>query len=320
MIADRPDVTENRAATIDDEAQIRSMVNRLEQRERLARRNALLYTLLPVLAAIGLLVLTGWQVQKASQDVAVSQAALSGTQKTLSVAEANLSAANQQIEVVQKKLIENSRLLTDTLIRSTQAIGDLNKATLQLAEQQKALDAKQAQLDNLQKQTDQFKLQIGDLSRQLSLASQIKNDIYQGHPEMLLKHIMNMGDQNQIRIGVADLLQLIVRNLDVPWKIDGISFKEGVNSPTYAALILSMEKLLSAPDNLPIDQATLMKLVPTGSKRLQMGDLVYYGEGYALFYFEDEQGQKVVIGMTPLGVVALNYDFAQPTGFASPFH
>ena len=36
--------------------------------------------------------------------------------------------------------------------------------------------------------------------------------------------------------------------------------------------------------------------------------------GMTFFYFEDEQGQKLVIGMSPFGVVALNYNFAEPLG------
>jgi hypothetical protein len=53
----------------------------------------------------------------------------------------------------------------------------------------------------------------------------------------------------------------------------------------------------------------LQKALPRRSKPL-VGDVVFYQAGYTMFYYEYRGGSPFVIGMTPLGVLALKPDFA----------
>jgi hypothetical protein len=39
------------------------------------------------------------------------------------------------------------------------------------------------------------------------------------------------------------------------------------------------------------------------------------GVGYVLFYYLDREGRPFVIGMTPMGIAALEPEFATPVGY-----
>jgi len=58
----------------------------------------------------------------------------------------------------------------------------------------------------------------------------------------------------------------------------------------------------------------MQSLPPTATP--EVGDLVFYPAGYALFRFEDGRGSPFVIGMTPQGIIALDPDFSKPIGAA----
>lgn len=299
---------------IESEEHFQKLVEQVEQRDRRARRRALFLTLIPILVAAGLLWFTGWQVQKASQELADSQAALAQTTQTLSAAEAALTKAQEKLGTaqvdnaeIQKELEVNSRILTDTLATATQVKQEL----VNLSE---AYNQKKTEFDNLQRDADAIHQWLDSFP---VLSKDYKLNYYTGDILELDKFIAELDYYDEIRDGVFDLWKNLFAHLDVPWKINGRSFEEGVNSPTYVAMLL---KLIPQPVSLSIDQETLKQLLPLQNKQPQIGDVVYYEAGMTLFYFKDYSGRPLVIGMTPVGVVALNYDFAEPLGIGDYFH
>jgi hypothetical protein len=311
---DEPDVRrgdEGKNRMIESEEQLKKMMEQAGERERRARRNALLYTLVPVALAIGLLVVTGWQVKKASQALADSLAQFAEKQAALSVVEAALTDTNKTLTSVRTDLTNTN----NTLIAANQQITLTNEqkraAQDELTQVRETLTATTNKLNDTETQLKKLEKQVAELSEQLKLAKHF--DDYYYHGDLMTdvyKNAWNMDYQGSARPGVGALADKIFDNLEIDFRINGTSFTEGVNSPTYVAMILG----LMSPPALSIDQGALMQFLPLQKKEPQVGDVVYYDDGLTLFYFEDEQGQKLVMGMTPFGVVALNYDFATPLG------
>ena len=118
---------------------------------------------------------------------------------------------------------------------------------------------------------------------------------------------------------LARILEL--RNRKVGWKLGGQRPEEGFDYPSFATYILHDVGTLP---NQGVPGETLV----AASRRLydslppapspQVGDLVFYPSGYAMFYFLDQRQQPFVIGMTPMGIAALNPDFARPDGYRRP--
>lgn len=111
---------------------------------------------------------------------------------------------------------------------------------------------------------------------------------------------------------------------EIKWKLNGKSPEEGFDSPGYAAFALRRVRgvpsiNLSDIGNINVRQQLLEKLPqkPPASSH-QTGDLIFYEGGFTMFYFvqdEDSTSQRsdrkeFVIGMTPLGIIALKKDFA----------
>ena len=126
---------------------------------------------------------------------------------------------------------------------------------------------------------------------------------------------------------VFGLLENILNNRDIKWHLNGKSPEEGFDSPGYAAYALkragkAQSVSFSDIGNSSIRQQLLAELPqkPINSP-LQSGDLIIYKGGFSMFYFVEEQRERsasshesrkreFVIGMTPLGVTALQKHFA----------
>lgn len=113
------------------------------------------------------------------------------------------------------------------------------------------------------------------------------------------------------------ILEKILQSEGTRWRLNGKSVEEGFDSPGYAAYILNEVGTtridLSQAETVSIKFKLLDALQPERLYApLQSGDLIVYQNGYAMFYFTfDVKDQNdFVIGMTPLGVTALEKDFA----------
>ncbi len=220
---------------MDGEEQLKKMILRAEQRERKRRRNVLLYTLVPVALAIGLLVVTGWQVQKASQALATSEATLKNNQATLSVVEATLTDTNKTLSTVRSDLTNtnNTLVAANNLVTSTKnQAADAQKELIQLRQTLTktniTLNEKNDQLVKLQKQVD-------ELSAQLKLAKHFEDYYYPGDLMTdVYKHAWNMAYDGRARPGIGELADKNFNNMEVDFRINGTSFAEGlIPRPTW---------------------------------------------------------------------------------------
>lgn len=103
---------------------------------------------------------------------------------------------------------------------------------------------------------------------------------------------------------VDDIFSMKYQN--VPWKLGGTSPETGFDSPSFAAyLLIRKNKIIDVDFS---DRYRLRELIPPAD-RPKNGDLIFYDTGYTMFYFKDRTGHPFCIGMTPLGIVALEIEF-----------
>ena len=102
---------------------------------------------------------------------------------------------------------------------------------------------------------------------------------------------------------ILDIIDMKYSN--VGWKLNGYSPEAGFDSPSFAAYLLNKNDLLKIE---PSQRYRLPEILPeTNDPRI--GDLIFYDSGYAMFYFRDRNGHPFCIGMTPLGIAALEINF-----------
>ena len=172
------------------------------------------------------------------------------------------------------------------------------------ADLKSALDratALQARVTELNSQVAQSQTQIKTLSEQLAASKKALAEALN-----LEKYVYDLkwGDLKEMYVdyGPASEILGVVENLKnrVHWGMSNTA-AGGYNSPGFAKLVLQQLNRIPANGdlgNLPRDTGA-----PHG------GDIVVYSSGYHLFYFRDRAKREFVVGMTPFGVVSLNYDF-----------
>lgn len=102
------------------------------------------------------------------------------------------------------------------------------------------------------------------------------------------------------------ILDIIRMKMDgVSWKLNGYSPETGFDSPGFAAWLLNKNEILRIE---PSRRYRLPEMLPE-TDNPQIGDLIFYDSGYAMFYFRDRYGHPFCIGMTPLGIAALEINF-----------
>jgi len=116
------------------------------------------------------------------------------------------------------------------------------------------------------------------------------------------KSLLSVSDSRQERL-ILDIIGMKMEG--VGWKLNGYSPEDGFDSPSFAAWLLNKNELLRIE---PSQRYRLPEMLPeTDNPRI--GDLVFYDSGYAMFYFRDRNGHPFCIGMTPLGIAALEINF-----------
>lgn len=116
------------------------------------------------------------------------------------------------------------------------------------------------------------------------------------------KSLLSVSTSKQERL----ILDIIGMKMDgVGWKLNGYSPEDGFDSPSFAAWLLNKNELLRIE---PPQRYRLPEMLPE-TENPRIGDLVFYDSGYAMFYFRDRYGHPFCIGMTPLGIVALEINF-----------
>jgi cell wall-associated NlpC family hydrolase len=223
--------------------------------------------------------------------VAVAAVFLWFTLQKLSDAQTRLATVEEHIEkaVAAQMAAEEARDAAETQRATAEEV----KAVAEKAriDAEGRLAEAQANVAQLTTQVAALNDQIGDLQLKLKEALNLEKHIYQ----------LNWDDLKMIAASSGSAYQVIevierLRN-DVRWGMSNTT-EGGFNSPGFARFV--WQKLGRSPpyEQLPRDR---------GDPR--PGDIVIYKSGYAMYFFLDYDRKPFVVGMTPFGVAALNYDF-----------
>ncbi len=291
------------------EGKLQSLLAQIEAREQAARRRALLYTLIPILVAAGLIAFSLWQINQAGRQLATVNGSLGNTNAQLSTAQAELTHTQKELSAAQGDLKTAQQQLVDMQAQLKTAQKQIGAAQEQLKEAQQQVKTLTASVQAYQAQTAQQVTQIDDLNATIAnlqanpAAASVQQNRYLGQPTSAVPSLVGAYPRQ------AQLLEdLLASQGKVAWKPGGASLKEGFDSPSFAAYLLVQRDLISTP--LTEARYILPQLLERAA-RPQPGDLVFYKPGYVMFYFLDPSGKPFVIGMTPDGVLALQLNFAE---------
>jgi hypothetical protein len=257
---------------------IESLARNVEQYEQKARRRAWLSTLVPLLFGGVLLGYTIWQVQFYGQKLTFVQGQLNETTQELGTTINDLENTREQLG---------------------QADTDLGAIQDQLAQTQKDLEQTRGELEKTKQELEEATQALKDVN--VFIANSYPVDIFAlkgGLPG-------EYPPQEDVLLDITEL-----QFMGTPWNRNGFSEEEGFNSPNFAVYMLQKHGIISDEYGPAARPWEFLRPVTEPS----MGDLVYYEGGYTMFYYELEDG-PFVIGMTPIGILSLDPDFAPPLGY-----
>jgi len=212
-----------------------------------------------------------------------------------------LEDAHQQLTKVTNQVAATSAL-------HFAAQRDLEKAQRDLKAAQDALKSEADRAAALQNQVTALQAQLATLMKQLAEALDLGKHVYKLEWGGLKEMATTIG----AAVNVLDVIEQL--KSQVHWGMSNTP-AGGYNSPGFAKLVLQRLNKLPADGNLDS--------LPHNPGAPVVGDIVVYEGGYHLFYFKDHAQKEFVIGMTPFGVLSLNYDFGKRvmilrTGYPAP--
>jgi hypothetical protein len=297
---------------MDNEAQFERMLERTRAVEQKVRRRGLLLTLIPIFFALTLLGFMYWQVWVVNQDLKSKTDQLKHTNAQLVQSTQALGQTDNELESVRKQL--------------KVAKQEAEKASLALKEQQSSLLAAQKQLSSATAELEAANQKLKEAYAELDKVNAQKAELEEQVRELLAFPIYPLYEGWDMVAKNLYLDSRFVETLSIEisrgyhWNIDGASPDAGFNSPSFAAYVLQQADLLD-PTSPIQNQTQLMSVIPIQKgKQPAAGDIIFYKGGYSLFYFEDLDPKHTpfVIGMTPVGVTTLRYDFAEIIGIGTP--
>ncbi len=288
------------------EEQLQSLVKSAEEHESIARRRAALYSLIPIVLASLLLWFTGWQIKQANQELTTVKNELQSSLQ-------EQAATNMQLEQTRQEFEQTRQELETANSHLGQTQQELEAANSQLEQTQQELEAAKNQLEHTQQEVDELEQRVDELSKTLEEVTEHFRQAmtfrqYEYHIDELSLKSLAM----ELSPSMFDLLLdiLSMQRVDVGWQLNGFSPDEGFDSPSFAAYMLQEHFLPGISD----ERYKLDEVLPSGD-RPRVGSVVFYERGYTMFYFEDIDNTPFVIGMTPLGIIALKDDFAPVRGY-----
>ena len=230
-----------------------------------------------VIRTIGLSVLT---VAVAAIFLVFTLREIEDARQQLSTVNSQISAANAAKQSAQAALKTAQDALKSAEARATMLTQQVSTLDAKLSGAQKALADSQKALAEIEESPRR-----GVGPRQIRLQAQLGRD-----------------EDDVRRVWVSRPILEVVANLKerVHWGMSNTQ-AGGYNSPGFATLVMQQLHKLPADGNL--------SSLPHDNGAPNIGDIVVYESGYHLFYFRDHERREFVVGMTPFGVTALNYDF-----------
>jgi hypothetical protein len=224
---------------------------------------------------------------------------------TIVIALSSVAAAAAFLLFTYYKLSEASSQLDSIRAEMASRQQQLASVTKAKEDAETALDHARTQIEEAKKESDRLKIQLTESNQKLL---QLESQIRESADLVQFLHPIDFADAKNLyntspKLGdlLAEILQLKDRNLHFSFANNP---QDGFTSPGFAGYIL--QKLRRLPQGMPPDAA--LRTLPAAAEP-QLGDIVQYETGFALFYLKDHRNQPFVIGMTPKGIAALKPDF-----------
>ncbi len=215
----------------------------------------------------------------------------------LEKANTDLNASQQRLESVNTARSDAEDQLKKLQAEAANQAGQIAQLSAQLAGQRQQAESLKQDLQNANSKLDELKGQIKSATDFTRYGHQIDF----ADAKNLYNTSSPLGEL------LSKILELQRRNLvfDFANRIEA-----GFTSPGFAGYVL--QQLGKLPAGMAPDRA--LQRLPAANEP-QLGDIIQYETGFALFYLKDRRGAPFVIGMTPLGIASLNLDFkARRTG------
>ncbi|MDF1515536.1 MAG: hypothetical protein P1S60_17135 [Anaerolineae bacterium] len=305
----------------DIDEQMESLLNQSTEYEQKARRRAFYTSLIPAALALILLMGTGLQIRSTNLAVTVAQGEVIHLQDEIRALQLKLDNSYDDLDAAQRSVVAVQTTLTETLRTLESITNDLVTSREQLAQTGNALEALQDGSGNLQNKVDLYSQEIEQLEQDIVDLQQSLDSVTGELGAVLANNrIQTSSDLASIAQAIAKnypqagaLLETVSELQGSSWRVGGFAPDEGFDSPGFAAFVLEYNDRLTLDD--PADRTNLPGLLPARTTTPQMGDIIFYEGGYAMFYFVDVNGVPFVVGMTSRGVLVLAPDFAPVIGY-----
>jgi septal ring factor EnvC (AmiA/AmiB activator) len=243
-----------------------------------------------------------------TENLEQSKLALAQTTDEQARTEEALSQLRVELENATAALDAAKQSLADAEAARDQAVADAERANAEVVRLQAELDRLSSQLADTKEQLAVTSAELEDAEARLSAAearmAALEEQIGLSVAFSEHLHPVDLEDAKLLSSRSDRLATLLERILQL--QQEGTKFKSanelgvGFNSPGFANFILG-----------EVDQGKTLGSLPQTSNP-QLGDILQYEGGFAMFLLEDAEAKPFVIGMTPAGIAALEPDFGVP--------
>ena len=221
----------------------------------------------------------------------------------------NIIEKFQQEERRSKKrmLIYTSVPLILTFILILVSYFSVNNANKQVKELEKQKQSLELTIDGLNNEMSLKNDSLTEMKKVMELAITYKDKRFEFDFSRDKELFSRYPEQTRL---ISEMRRMIDAN-EVKWHLGGNSPEVGFDSPSFATYMINKFSKTEIPSG---DRYKLREILPSTSQP-EVGDIVFYQNGYAMFYFKYHD-QPFVVGMTPIGLTSLTFDFGpQRIGF-----
>ena len=221
----------------------------------------------------------------------------------------NIIEKFQQEERRSKKrmLIYTSVPLILTFILILVSYFTVNNANKQVKELEKQKQSLELTIDGLNNEMSLKNDSLTEMKKVMELAITYKDKRFEFDFSRDKELFSRYPEQTRL---ISEMRRMIDAN-EIKWHLGGNSPEVGFDSPSFATYMINKFSKTEIPSS---DRYKLREILPSTSQP-EVGDIVFYQNGYAMFYFK-YRDQPFVVGMTPIGLTSLTFDFGpQRIGF-----
>ena len=221
----------------------------------------------------------------------------------------NIIEKFQQEERRSKKrmLIYTSVPLILTFILILVSYFSVNNANKQVKELEKQKQSLELTIDGLNNEMSLKNDSLTEMKKVMELAITYKDKRFEFDFSRDKELFSRYPEQTRL---ISEMRRMIDAN-EIKWHLGGNSPEVGFDSPSFATYMINKFSKTEIPSS---DRYKLREILPSTSQP-EVGDIVFYQNGYAMFYFK-YRDQPFVVGMTPIGLTSLTFDFGpQRIGF-----